>query len=67
MSETTPLKDDLLNGVRAIAQYTGETERRVRLMIDFHGLPYFKKGGRIYSRKSWLDRWYSPDAGDQAA
>jgi hypothetical protein len=60
------LADDLLNGVAAIAAYTGETERRQRWLIEKLNFPHFKRGQRIYSRKSWADRYYSPN-GDAGA
>ncbi len=64
----TPLADDLLTTIEAIAEYiTGEaTEasvRRVRHLIRSHRLPSKKVGGLIQSRKSWIDRYYAePDA-----
>ena len=56
------LADDLLNGAEAIAEYTNEPVRRVLHLISHHGLPHFKRGQRIYSRKTWLDRYYSGEA-----
>jgi hypothetical protein len=61
-----PLKDDLLPSIAAIAEYiTGETspeaQRRVRHLID-RGLPAKKVGGRIESKRSWIDSFYAePD------
>ena len=54
------LKDDVLGpGVGRIAEYAPDDERRIRHLIKKHDFPYFKRGGLIYSRKSWLDRYYS--------
>jgi hypothetical protein len=58
-----PLADDLLIGAEGIGKYTGEDTRRTRHLIKAHGLPHFKRGGRIYSRKSWVDAYYNGGAG----
>jgi hypothetical protein len=55
----SPLADDLLAGAEKIAAYSGESVRRTRHLMAVHGLPHFKRGGLIYSRKSWLDRYFS--------
>ena len=68
MFTTTPeesapdLASDLLNGAAAIAKYTGEPVRRIRHLIRQHNFPCFKRGQRIYSRKSWADRYFSREA-----
>jgi hypothetical protein len=60
MSELSPLQADVLGpGVAKIAAYTPDNERRVRHLIRHHRFPHFYRGGLIYSRKSWLDRYYS--------
>ena len=48
------LRDDLLNGARAIAQHTGLTERQVYHMADRKTLPIIRKGRRIFARRSEL-------------
>ena len=56
------LSDDLLIGANAIADYTGERPRRVYHLTERKeqtGFPFFKRGATIYSRKSWLDRYYA--------
>jgi hypothetical protein len=59
----TNLKDDLLLSLRAISEYTGEPERRLRHLIDHHGFPAKHAGAKIQSKKSWIDAWYAePDA-----
>ena len=71
----TSLKDDLLTGVAAIAEFTGDSERRIRNGVQKADeaaergeldvgcwLPFFRRHGLICSRKSWLLRWYSGEA-----
>jgi hypothetical protein len=54
------LADDVIGpGVGKIAAETSDSERRVRYLIDRHGFPVFRRGLRIYSRRSWLERYYS--------
>jgi hypothetical protein len=54
------LKDDVLGpGVGRIAEYAPDSERRIRHLIRKHGFPVFYIGNLMYSRKSWLDRYYS--------
>lgn len=56
------LKDDLLPSLRAISEYTGEPERRLRHLIDRHGFPAKRVGAKIQSRRSWINEFYSrPD------
>jgi hypothetical protein len=61
------LAQDILPSIDAIAAYiygeaTPSTVRRIRHLIAGHNLPITKKGGRIESRKSWLDKLYAePD------
>ncbi len=61
------LKDDIIGpGARRIADATGESPRRVLHLVEAHNLPVILRGGKLYSRRSWLDAWYSgreiPDA-----
>jgi hypothetical protein len=58
----SPLAEDLLVGVPAISSYSGEKPRRIYHLHERKaetGFPAFKRGNIIYSRKSWLDRFYS--------
>jgi hypothetical protein len=61
------LAADILPNIRAIAQHIyGEvspsTERRVRHLIAKNVIPAKKLGGRIESRRSWIDEVYAaPD------
>ncbi len=56
------LKEDLLPGVKRIAEYTGETERAIYHMSEKGVIPTFKVGGKIYARKSELDQRFSAAA-----
>jgi hypothetical protein len=61
-STMSTLKDDRLPSVTAIAEYIGTNERRVRHLIAVHGFPHKKVGGKIESRRSWIDHYYAePD------
>jgi hypothetical protein len=61
------LAADLLPTIEDIAVYvegeaTPPAVRRIRHLIKSHGLPAKKVGGRIQSRRSWLDAFYAePD------
>jgi hypothetical protein len=61
------LKNDILPSVQAIAEHvygkaTPKTIRRLRHLIAAHGLPVKKVGGKIESRRSWIDQYYAtPD------
>lgn len=48
------LKDDLLRGAKAIADFTGEDQRRIFYMLEKGQIPGFKLGGRWNARKSTL-------------
>jgi hypothetical protein len=50
------LADDLLDGVKAIAAFTGLPERRVYYLAENQLLPLFKLGDRWAGRKSTLRR-----------
>jgi hypothetical protein len=49
------LKDDLLSGVAEIAAYVGENEQVTGRLIRNGHLPSFKRGAKIYARKSEID------------
>lgn len=53
------LKDDLLPGVKAMAEYAGESERSMYHLIQTGRVPVIRKGRRIFARKSELDRAFS--------
>jgi hypothetical protein len=51
-----PLSDDLMIGVEAIAEFTGQPERRVFHMLASGQLPGFKLGSKWAARKSTLQQ-----------
>lgn len=54
--------DDIVGpGVHRIAEATPDNTRRVRHLIDKHGFPCFKRGGKFYSRHSWIAAYYDQD------
>lgn len=53
------LKDDLLKGAKAAADYTGLTPRAIYHMTDQGLLPHIKMGRVIFYRKSDLDKAFS--------
>ena len=53
------LKNDLLLGVKAAAEYTGLTERSIYHMIDRKKIPHGRVGVRIFFRRSELDIHFS--------
>ncbi len=48
------LKDDMLKGAKAIAEFLGEDQRRVFYMLERKQIPGFKRGGLWNARKSTL-------------
>lgn len=48
----TTLADDVLRGVRAIAEFRGESVRRTYYLLEKRQIPGFKEGGVWTSRKS---------------
>lgn len=59
----SPLADDLLPNIQAIAEHAfGEanktTIRRVRHLIAQHGFPAKKVGGRYQASRAVIDAWY---------
>jgi hypothetical protein len=48
------LADDLLSGIRQIAEYLGESERRTEYLVERNLIPVFRLGKRINARKSEL-------------
>ena len=48
------LSDDVLKGAKAIAEFMGDSQRRVFYMLERGDLPAFKLAGRWTARKSTL-------------
>lgn len=57
------IADDLLPSLDAIAEYTGESPRRLRYMISAHGFPAGKVAGRFQALASNIDSWYAARLG----
>jgi len=57
-----PLREDLLTGAKAIADYIGWPERRVYYAADRKHLPIGHSGNLLIARKSELDRALSPSS-----
>jgi hypothetical protein len=64
---TEDLATDLLRGVDPIADFLGETPRRVSYLVERNLIPYTKEGRSVLSRKSWLRRHYSNPSNGEAA
>jgi excisionase family DNA binding protein len=59
MSES-PLADDLLEGIEAIARFLygpNGSKRKAQRAVQAGHLPHFRIGGRICARKSAIMRW----------
>ena len=53
------LRNDLLIGARAAADYTGLTERSIYHMVEKEKIPHSRVGMRIFFRRSELDIHFS--------
>jgi hypothetical protein len=62
MGSAPLLRDDLLTGAAAIAEYIGWPERRVYYAADKGYLPVSHVGNLLVARKSELDRALSASA-----
>jgi hypothetical protein len=60
-SKKSPLGEDLLTGMQAIADHLDWPLRRVQHQIYSGRLPVKRFGQIITSRKSWLDRLFTPE------
>ena len=49
------LKEDLLSGVQSIADYIGEDKQVAQRLIAKGDIPAFKKGRKVFARKSEID------------
>jgi len=56
------LANDLLSGAKAAADYMGVNARVVYHLVETGNLPVIKKGGKLYFRKSELERAFSSEA-----
>jgi hypothetical protein len=64
---TDDLATDLLRGVDPIAEFLGETPRRVSYLIERKLIPHTKEGRSVLSRKSWLRKHYARPSNGEAA
>ena len=53
------MNSDLIVGADGAACYTGLSRRTVYRLVDDGHMPAVRKGRRLYSRKSELDRAFS--------
>jgi hypothetical protein len=58
------LKTDLLEGVAAIADFTGLSARRVFYLASMNQLPIFKVGNRWFALRSALETHFSTLSGE---
>jgi CRISPR/Cas system CMR-associated protein Cmr5 small subunit len=56
---TEDLASNKLRGVRKIAEFIGEDDRRTAYLIERDLIPYAKEGRAVISFKSWLRRHYA--------
>ena len=56
------LKDDLLSGVKEIAEFVGEDEQVTGLLIRQGLLPAFKRGRKIFARRSEINSAFRSSA-----
>ena len=56
------LSNDLLEGAKGAASYSGLKERTIYNLAETGKLPFVKLGGKLYFRKSALDRVFTPEA-----
>lgn len=57
------LNKDLIAGADAAAQHCGLTARKIYHMVEAGLIPFMRKGGRLYFRKSELDAAFSSQVG----
>jgi hypothetical protein len=56
------LKDDLLSGMRAIAEHIGESEMATYHMVRKGDVPAFQRGRRWFARKSEIEAAFRSNA-----
>lgn len=49
------LKDDLLSGIKQIADHIGETQQAAYFMVRKGDIPAFQRGRKWYARRSEID------------
>lgn len=61
------LSEDLLDGAAAAAAYLGLKPRTVYNLVERNDLPHIRKGGKLFFRKSELEKAFKSDATDVRA
>lgn len=56
------LTDDLLEGASSIAAFLGKTERATYHLIYTNRIPCFRKGKRLFARKSEIEAAFRAEA-----
>ncbi|MGZ8352858.1 MAG: helix-turn-helix domain-containing protein [Allosphingosinicella sp.] len=59
--EMQMLSNDLIQGAREAARFSGLTERSIYHMAESGQLPVIRKGRRLYFRKSELEKAFSSE------
>ena len=61
------LSEDLLDGAAAAAAYLGLKPRTVYRLAESGDIPVIRKGGKLFFRKSALDKSFDPDPANDTA
>lgn len=64
---TDSLANERLRGIKKIAAFLDEPERRVGYMVERNMIAYEREGRSIVSYKSWLRPGRRPTTGSEAA
>jgi hypothetical protein len=68
MDEIESIADDRLAGVRAIAKFRGEPERRTRYLLDRGLIPHGREGEIfVASKRTLLQQWRQITSGTKPA
>ena len=66
MNTNSKLADDLIDGAAAAARFTGLKPRTIYRMAETGELPAIRKGGKIFFRKSDLEKAFTQQAEETA-
>ncbi|MBY8335185.1 helix-turn-helix domain-containing protein [Qipengyuania pacifica] len=58
------LSEDLLDGAAAAAAYIGLKPRTIYRLAEINEIPVIRKGGKLFFRKSELDKAFASGATD---
>ena len=53
------LSEDLLDGAAAAAKFLGLSQRQVYRLTETNEIPVIRKGGKLFYRKSQLERAFA--------